>query len=304
MAADLHDLMRPKTLSDVVGQKEAVAVVQTWLEAGAPHAVLFSGDSGTGKSTLAKIMGQSLSGRKDPSAVRVINCADFRGIDTAREMAAEVVYPPLSGKPVVYVLEEVVQLPKTTQQAMLTMLEEPPPWAYFLLTASDTSGLIKPFLTRLKRVHLNPLGRDDLREIATTACKTLKVELPDGYETAVRQADGSARKLLSQLEILLAGGIPSEEDGTAEDPTVLDLYKTLGRGRGYWDKIGAAIDKVLEKGTPEGVRKQLLAISVHGMRRKEALAFHTAGAMQWSFTDSGPSGLWLACWKIVTSGPG
>ena len=142
----LHLDMRPQTLDDVRHQEAVVGRIKSELKTGTfPHATMFTGSSGVGKTTVARILRDELG--CDAFDYVEANMADKRGIDEIRSFASSVGMAPM-GKCRVYVLDECHQITKTGQQALLKVLEDCPKHAYFILLTSEPTKLIPAVKTR------------------------------------------------------------------------------------------------------------------------------------------------------------
>lgn len=292
---DLCREFRPKTLTDVVGQPEAVTMLKTWVEKkDVPQVVLFVGPTGTGKTTLARF----LAGVVGADEVEEVNCASNRGIDMAREVEESLAYRPMTGGARVWLLEEAVQLPKTTQQAMLAWLEEPKPWAYFFLCASETGGLLPTFKRRCRVVQLNPVPPAGICGLLAKVLKALKQTVNAETITKIANAaGGSPGVALNLLEMALAGA--TEVTTPEASASVLDLYRAATTG-GPWARVVAAREGCKEQA--EGVRKIILALACHDFKRGNPAGARVARVMQYGFSDSGEAGLWLALWDVWAAG--
>lgn len=199
----LFNLVRPKNFNQIIGQENSVAVLKAKLNSQTvPHTIIFTGPSGVGKSTMAKLLAQELKAGE----LSEINCADFRGIDTIREIREDNRYRPISGGVRVWILEEVIQLPKATQQAFLDGMEHPPSYVYYLMTASDTASLLPTFLSRCFQVSLSTLSRAHIKYIVTDALDRSGAGVigKDVIGAIADNCGGNARVALQLLELALA----------------------------------------------------------------------------------------------------
>ena len=114
---------RPKSLKTFVGQDAAKSVVESLLAKGWPGAVLISGSTGSGKTTLARIIAKELESQ---NCCEEINIGDSRGIDDIRQLAEKAKLAPFaSSKYRIFILDEVHMLTSTAASALLKVLEEP-----------------------------------------------------------------------------------------------------------------------------------------------------------------------------------
>lgn len=118
--AGLYQAYRPRTFDEVVGNKEAIRTLESFIKrdiSEVPHAFLFSGPSGCGKTTLARILAKKL-GCSDANFVE-IDSADFRGIDTIREIRRQMRLAPVGGGSCrVWLIDECHKLTGDAQSAL------------------------------------------------------------------------------------------------------------------------------------------------------------------------------------------
>lgn len=300
----LYRTYRPKNMDEVVGQAQAKATLQAKLDSDTmPNVVLLSGSSGTGKTTLARIVAEELGCTGTNLVER--NCADVRGIDSVRDIDDVVRLAPMGGKCRVWILDEVHQLPKTTQSAFLKVLEDTPPRAYFLLCTTDLAGLLPTFLSRAWHVTLRPLTERELEDVIATVLsgeqRTISRPVLRAVSTA---ANGSARVALQLLESALTA---ADEDGMLEavgaatvsqaeraEFLALALIKQSG-----WAAIVTSVAKV-EDGEVETLRRQVLEYArkvLLGNSQQRGMAYMVITAFADSFSTSGRAGLAAACWQ-------
>ena len=154
--SELYKEFRPSVFEDVKGQKRAVSLLENYIQnKDLPHALLFTGDSGTGKTTLARIVGSEISCSKQEFIE--INCADFRGIDMVREIRKQMNFAPFYGEVKVWLIDEFHSAPKATQEALLKLLEDPPSYVYFMLATTEPGKVLRTIKTRCTEIPLNLL---------------------------------------------------------------------------------------------------------------------------------------------------
>ena len=166
--AALYRKYRPQSFDEVVGQE---AVVRTLKNAIAGdqvrQAYLFAGPRGTGKTSMARILAKSLNCAQGPTAqpdgtchacraiaagtsldVIEMDAASQRGIDDIREIRDRVVLQPVEGRYKVYILDEAHQLTDAAWNALLKLIEEPPPHLVFVFCTTDLSKVLPTVRSR------------------------------------------------------------------------------------------------------------------------------------------------------------
>ena len=168
---------RPKTFADTVGQEHVLQALVNALESGRlHHAYLFAGTRGVGKTTIARILAKALNCEKGVTAEPCGECsacveidegrfvdlievdaASKTKVDDTRDMLDNVQYAPARGRYKVYLIDEVHMLSKSSFNALLKTLEEPPPHVKFLLATTDPQKLPVTVLSRCLQFNLTRL---------------------------------------------------------------------------------------------------------------------------------------------------
>lgn len=300
---ELNRKYRPKAFKSVVGQDQAVRVLTDFLESGrVPHAVLFAGPSGVGKTTLARIMARKL-GCADEE-FQEINAASARGIDTVREVRQRMGLSPIFGKCRVYLWDEAAKLTGDAQTGLLKMLEDTPRHVYFMLATTDPHKLIKTIHTRCTRIELKPLKEDHLKELVNQVLTKEGKEISPGVlSKLVTSAEGSARQVLTSLHKIIGLATPGEQlaalQADPESPQAIAIAQALMDNRTNWKTMASVLKSVDEE--PETLRHMILGYASRtllGGKRNEraALILREFGG---HFYDSKKAGLIAACYEIV-----
>lgn len=150
----LYRKYRPASFDEVIGQDHVVTVLKGIIASeNIPHAYLFSGSRGTGKTTMARIFAQAL--KTTPQDIYEIDAASHRGIDDIRQLRDGVGTLPFDSPYKVYIIDEVHMLTKDAFNALLKTLEEPPAHVIFILATTEPEKILPTIISRCQRLDFN-----------------------------------------------------------------------------------------------------------------------------------------------------
>lgn len=231
----LYRKYRPHKFADVRDQDHIVSVLEGAIKKGElPHALLFSGTRGTGKTTLARIFASEI-GVNDMD-VYEIDAASNRGIDDIRELKEAVHTLPYESTHKVYIIDEVHMLTKEAFNALLKTLEEPPAHVIFILATTEEEKLLDTIISRCQVFRMRSPSRAVLAKVVTEVASKEGFELhPEAAELIAIAADGSFRDALgvTQKVIMASGDQIGEIDevaaiiGAPKSQVVRDLLQSL-----------------------------------------------------------------------------
>ena len=229
----LYQLVRPRKLIGVIGNESLKMALESMLREKPEkrnHAIIFSGPPGCGKTTLAMIL--ALEFGADDQSTSVYNAANTRGIDTVRDVQKDANFCGFGNKPKVYIFDESHQLTPQAQEALLKVIEDNPPHAYFIFCTTEPEKLIKTIRNRCAKYEVDLLLRNEIEQLLKKVRESEKLTFDDDLIEAISYTcEGSPRAALVSLEQVM--NLPIEQaldilvSGTPEDPKVLDLCKFL-----------------------------------------------------------------------------
>jgi DNA polymerase III subunit gamma/tau len=276
--AALYRKYRPQTFAEVVGQEAVVRTLTNAIETGkVRQAYLFAGPRGTGKTSLARILAKSVNCEHGPTATPDDTChscvaiangtsldviemdaASQRGIDDIREIRERVVLQPVEGRLKVYILDEAHQLTDAAWNALLKLIEEPPPHLLFIFCTTELQKVLPTVRSRCQTfVFQRPRLPDLVRKLRRIADGEA-IDVPDAALALIaRGGRGAYRDAESTLDQLASatGGTITVQDvlqllGAVEDEVLFRLCDLVVDG----DTAGALVflEELSEQGQDLG----------------------------------------------------
>ena len=221
----LYRKWRSQTFSDLVGQEPVIRTLKNALSSGKlAHAYLFTGPRGTGKTSTARLLAKTINCANPVNGepcnkcqqcleitagnsfnVIEIDAASNRGIDSIRDLREKVMMPPSTGKYKVYVMDEAHMLTTEAFNALLKTLEEPPPYAVFVLATTDVHKMLPTVLSRCQRFDFKRITTRQIVEHLEYVAEQEHVTVErSAAELIARAAAGGMRDALSLLDQAIA----------------------------------------------------------------------------------------------------
>jgi DNA polymerase III subunit gamma/tau len=237
----LYRTYRPLDFEHVVGQEAVVRTLRNAIEGDqVRQAYLFAGPRGTGKTSMARILAKALNCSQGPTTTPDNSCsactaitngssldviemdaASQRGIDDIREIRDRVVLQPAEGRYKVYILDEAHQLTDAAWNALLKLIEEPPPHLVFVFCTTDLAKVLPTVRSRCQTFVFQRPRLAELVTLLRRVCDGEGFEAPDAALALIaRGARGSFRDAVSTLDQLSAA--------TAGDVTVQAVLQLAG----------------------------------------------------------------------------
>jgi DNA polymerase-3 subunit gamma/tau len=301
MSDELYKKYRPKTFKAMIGQKKATQTLQNFVTGKkVPHTVLFTGPSGVGKTTLARIMADKLGCSKID--LKELNAASARGIDDMRSVVMNMTLAPVAGKVRVWIIDECQKLTTDAQSSILKMLEDTPKHVYFFLCTTDPHKLLKTIRTRSTEIVLDRMTDADIRQlIADVSKKERKGVHEDTIDKIVELADGSARKALVLLGQVIDVEDPKKQLEGLQIPDfevqVIELCRIIGNPKSNFKDAAKFLSKF--QGDAEEIRRAVLGYMNKILLNKgDARSWKCIDCLRQHTFDSGRPGLHASIYEI------
>ncbi len=302
---ELYKKYRPKSTRTMIGNNVTIQSINNMEKF--PHAILLTGESGTGKTTLGRILAKKI-GAKGTDFIE-LDTASFRGIDTIREIRKKMGYKPLNSPKRVYLLDETHQITTTAQAALLKGLEEAPEHLHFILCTTHPQELLPTIKSRCTTFNLHLLSDDEMYKLLFRISRKEGKILPEEVtDEIIQSAEGKPRKALTILEKVIVLDDPKQmincaKENEIEEGQIKDLCYALLK-KSNWKTVSKELNK-LKGQQPETIRRAVLGLLSSSLLNGWGLKFDNdpAFVMSWFYDkstyDSGFSGIVFCCYAIT-----
>ena len=280
---------RPKSFAEMVGQGHVLQALTNALDQSRlHHAYLFSGTRGVGKTTVARIFAKALNCERGISSTPCgvcsacveidqgrfvdlieVDAASRTGVDDTRDLLENVAYAPVRGRFKIYLIDEVHMFSKSSFNALLKTLEEPPEHVKFLLATTDPQKLPVTVLSRCLQFNLRALPLSQIQEHLADVLQKEDIAFePAALHLIAEAANGSMRDALSLLDqaIAFTGGqldTPqvSQILGLSDHQIIWDMIDALQQQSA--DRLFALVDEALDRAVEPAILLAQFIESIH-----------------------------------------
>ena len=265
---------RPATFSEVVGQEHILQALENSIRHNKLHqAYMFSGTRGVGKTTIARVFAKCLNclegDNPQPEPCNActaceeikagrhiefleVDAASRTGVDDMRELLESVQYKPANARYKIYLIDEVHMLSKSSFNALLKTLEEPPPHVMFLMATTEVEKVPKTVLSRCLQLNLKIIPETQIRDHIQSLLELENIQFDEeSLALIAASAQGSIRDGLTLLDQAIAhgnGALNSDQVkallGTIDQSYIIELIKYVAASDG--DGAYVALNKITE----------------------------------------------------------
>lgn len=238
---------RPISFDEVIGNEAAIRSLRDSVRsANRPHAYLFTGSSGVGKTTLARIIATEVDAFVDERCAAISS-----GVDETRALVESTQFAPVMGKPTkMIIIDECHNLSKKGWEPLLKLVEEPPDYLYMAFCTTEPDTVPKTVKTRAHPVLLKPVGVRELQDFVATIAELENWPLaPDVFEAIIQASEGSPRMALTILQAGHACVNKQElasiiDAVTSDNQPIIEICNYLLKGGYQWKPISKHLSEI------------------------------------------------------------
>jgi DNA polymerase-3 subunit gamma/tau len=295
---------RPNSLDQVKGNADITSALEGMLGnlASCPHSFLLHGPTGCGKTTIARIIANRLGCKG--SDLKEVDSAQFRGIDTAREIRNQSNYMAIESSCRVWIIDECHKMTNDAQNGLLKILEDTPTHVYFVLCTTEPQKLIATIKGRCSIYQVKPLSEQDmyhlLRRITHKEGEQLDKEV---YDIIIRDSLGLPRNALQTLEQVLRVSpdrrIEIAQQAAVEQSQSIELCRALLKPGASWKEVKVILNGLQDQDA-ESIRRVVLGYCKSVLlKTDEPICGLILEEFINPFYDSGFPQLVYACYSII-----
>jgi DNA polymerase-3 subunit gamma/tau len=264
MTNDLIVKFRPQTIEGIIGQKSTVKSLKKFFKdpvEDLPHAFIFSGPTGTGKTTISRIIAKHL--KCTEANIIEVDAGTLTGVDTIRELQEGLSFGAFSASPIKFIIiDECHGLSAGAWKALHKVIEEPPKHVYWSLCTTESGKIPETIKSRCHEYTLKSVDKDDIQDLLELIATKEEFNIPEEVlQFIASKSNGSPRFALNYLSKCRNC---EDVDEAAElintvvddDPKVIDLIRAITNSD--WTKASAAL-KIVKELNAESVRIQIAA---------------------------------------------
>lgn len=303
---------RPTDFESFLGNKETVSDLKSvFSREDKPHAILFCGPTGCGKTTLGRLV-----------AFKLLNCSEFdfyeldssntRGIDTIREIRQTATYHPTKGNVKVFLLDECHSVTGTAAEALLKFLEDTPKHVYNILCTNLPEKLTATIKNRCHVFRVAKLTQDEMCLLVDTVVEKecIKSISVDVLVQVINSADGCPRRALILIDQIM--GLTSDEEqlkiiksSEFDEFYAMDICRKLassGTPKNKWESLVEMLNNLNDD--PELVRRSILGYCSSAILKNKEFSeckkfLSIAENFKEPYYNTGKPGLILSCYRAV-----
>lgn len=247
---------RPTNWDEIIGNDALVISLVPLLKNRTSHAFLLCGNTGCGKTTIARLSAQELGAQE----VTEIDAATNNGVEDMRHLVDQCHYRPMHGIARVVIIDEAQSITTQAWRALLKTVEEPPEWLYWFFCTTEPGKVPSNIKNRCSIYQVATLRPNDLvNKLLRPVCVSERKETPDNIlRLCADRAEGSPRSALSNLaqvidfeDYKLAVETLVREE--IEENPVIELTRLLVKGAG-WEEVRQVLKQLTDE-NPETVRR-------------------------------------------------
>jgi len=304
---DLARKYRPQSLDTFFGNNILKNTLQTLITRNKiPHQILFHGPKGCGKTTLSRLCAIHLGCSEFD--LKEIDVADFRGIDSVRDIRRTMGTKPMKGAVKVYIMDEVALLGRggdsaknEAQSCLLKALEEPPKHVYFFLCTTDPQNLLSTLKSRCVQYQVSTLTPKQVVDLISYVCEQEQREIPKKVALQIaRDSLGHPRDALKILEKIIYLDEEDMLEAAQQEAEKREQTITLCRAlieKKSWKQIAEILKNIDED--PEAVRRKIRGYFASVLLNNNAVGFIALDVFKLAFYNTdGRNELIRGCYEI------